>query len=460
VRGFKLSDISLVVVCLGGFALVASGCDESSSGRDDGSGAQTGGKISSGGVAGKGGAADTGGVVSTGGNTTTGGAAGTGGVVAAGGSTTTGGSGGNATGGPGGAGIGGSSATTGGAGAAGDSGTTTGGGAGGDDGGAGGSAPVEGGPCDIYASASPPTPCVAAYSMVRALSLSYAGNLYQVKKANGTTKDIPLLAPGGFADAAEQDAFCGADACTVSILYDQSGKGNHLTAFARTCYLSAPGPAPSNESNAKARSLMVSGHKVYALETIEKDGYRRNETTGMPVGDQAQGIYEVIDGTRFGTGCCWDFGNASADNCINPAGGVSALFFGTGYWGTGAGDGPWFMADFERGVWSGGSGMSNVVNDDNPTISYPYALGILKTNATSYAIRAGNARSGNLLSAYDGGLPFSSFALEGGIILGLAGDNSYSSHGTFFEGAITAGRPSDETDALVSRSVQSARYGE
>jgi len=56
----------------------------------------------------------------------------------------------------------------------------------------------------------------------------------------------------------------------------------------------------------------------------------------------------------------------------------------------------------------------------------------------------------------------SSPALEigGAIILGIGGDNSNWSAGTFFEGAITAGRPSDATDAAVLANVQAAKYGQ
>jgi non-reducing end alpha-L-arabinofuranosidase len=62
---------------------------------------------------------------------------------------------------------------------------------------AGGATTVEG-PCDIYAAAD--TPYVAAHSMVRALHGTYSGNLYQVRASDNTTKGIPVLAPGGFAD--------------------------------------------------------------------------------------------------------------------------------------------------------------------------------------------------------------------------------------------------------------------
>ena len=66
-------------------------------------------------------------------------------------------------------------------------------------------------PCDIYAAAG--SPCVAAHSTVRALFSAYAGALYQVNRtADGALFDVPVLAPGGYANAAAQDAFCGAAA--------------------------------------------------------------------------------------------------------------------------------------------------------------------------------------------------------------------------------------------------------
>jgi hypothetical protein len=65
----------------------------------------------------------------------------------------------------------------------------------------------------------------------------------------------------------------------------------------------------------------------------------------MPLGNTAQGIYELADGKYFGAACCWDFGNAGTDNCNATR--MKALFFGTGFWGRGGGNPPWFMADFE-----------------------------------------------------------------------------------------------------------------
>ena len=88
------------------------------------------------------------------------------------------------------------------------------------------------GPCDIYAASG--CPCVAAHSSTRALYASYNGPLYQVmRQSDGKTMDIGVVQPsegdqGGYADATAQDAFCANTYCWISILYDQSGKGNHL----------------------------------------------------------------------------------------------------------------------------------------------------------------------------------------------------------------------------------------
>jgi len=306
---------------------------------------------------------------------------------------------------------------------------------------------------------------VAAYGTVRLLSSKYTGPLYQLRKGGtktgtgGTTMDIKVV--DGFADVAAHEAFCGAETCTFSKLYDQSGKGNDLTVAPAGCYM---GTASEDdyESNAMKRAVMVNGHKIYALYMEKHEGYRNNKTSGMPTGSAAQGIYEVVDGKRFGADCCWDFGNASTNNCYGGTGLMNTVFFGIGLWGKGAGSGPWFEADFEAGVWSGGTGAdpTMITNTMNPAIDFDFAFGLVKTNSTNYAIRVANAQSGNLITAYDGGLPTNlHWAMQGGIVLGIGGDNSNRSWGTFFEGAITAGRPSDASDATVLQSVQATGFG-
>ena len=92
--------------------------------------------------------------------------------------------------------------------------------------------------------------------------------------------------------------------------------------------------------------------------------------------------------------------------------------------------------------------------------SIPGALAVLKTSATNCAIKVSDARAGSLTTVWDGTLPFSTWRLKGGIILGIGEDNANASQGTFFEGSITAGRPSDATDAAILANVQAAKYGQ
>lgn len=345
------------------------------------------------------------------------------------------------------------------------------------------------GPCDLYAAGN--TPCVAAYSMVRALSSTYDGPLYQVRRGapnplqntgnGGQTQDIPML-PSGFADSAAQIAFCANQTCTVSVLYDQSGQGNDLTVAKAGCYgcdFNPPDTACTDdfESIATGASLTVGGNAVYGLFMEDREGYRNNEAVNTPEGEEEFGAYSVVAGTgtrqQVAPGCCWNFGIASRDNCFGPTGMMASLMFGRAFWGAGAGQGPWFMGDFEAGVWAGGTagGIGAEAqfgdfqtNPNNPSMTMDYAFGILKTNPQNYALRMGDAQQGNLTTAYDGPVPLKlnsdgGWRLEGGIVLGIGGDNSNHGSGTFFEGVITAGRPSDATDEAVFRNVQAAGYG-
>jgi hypothetical protein len=276
-------------------------------------------------------------------------------------------------------------------------------------------------------------------------------------RSGGTTQDIGQV--DGFGDSAAQDAFCGGELCTISILYDQSGQGNNLTVAPAGCYEDGSADLPDFESPATGRSLTVGGHRVYALYTNTREGYRNNNPASVPRDSDPQGIYMVADGTHSGAACCWDFGNASQDNCYGRTGIMSALMLGDGYWGSGAGSAPWFMADLEGGVWAGGDGASDVNNPNLPSSRQDYAFGILKNTVTNYAIRVGSAVSGGLTTAYDGPTP-KDLLLNGAIILGIGGDNSNHSYGTFYEGVITAGRPSDSADDAVFQNVQDAGYGQ
>ncbi|MFL6112127.1 MAG: arabinofuranosidase catalytic domain-containing protein, partial [Catenulispora sp.] len=165
------------------------------------------------------------------------------------------------------------------------------------------------GPCDIYASGN--TPCVAAHSTTRALYGAYSGNLYQVRRSSdNTTKDIGVLSPGGYANAATQDSFCAGTSCVITIIYDQSGRGNNLT--------DAPGGGaaggPDALANATAAPTMLNGNKAYGVYGGGGVGYRNDRTSGIATGDQTEGEYAIFDGTHYNGGCCFDYGNAETNN--------------------------------------------------------------------------------------------------------------------------------------------------
>ncbi|MFL6140545.1 MAG: arabinofuranosidase catalytic domain-containing protein [Labedaea sp.] len=319
------------------------------------------------------------------------------------------------------------------------------------------------GPCDIYAAGG--TPCVAAHSTTRALSGAYSGRLYQVRRASdNATTDIGTLTAGGMANAAAQDSFCAGTSCVITIIYDQSGRNNHLT--------QAPpggfnGPAPGgfdNLANATAAPTMLGGQKVYGVFVAPGTGYRNNSTNGIATGSQAEGEYMVAAGGHVNSGCCFDYGNAETNSRDNGNGHMGAVYFGTLCWfgfvvpGQCVGSGPWVMADLENGLFAGANGT----NTNNTGRRSTFVTGMVKNNSSSYAIRDADANSGGLKTSYNGPLPTTSgytpLRLEGGIILGIGGDNSNGSAGTFYEGVMTSGMPSDATENAVQANIVAAGY--
>jgi hypothetical protein len=311
------------------------------------------------------------------------------------------------------------------------------------------------GPCDIYAAGG--TPCVAAHSTTRALYASYRGALYQVRRSSdGRTADIGPVAAGGYANAAAQDSFCANTTCLITVIYDQSGRGNNLT--------QAPGGGaaggPDNLANATAAPTSVGGHKVYGVFVAPGTGYRNDHTSGIATGDGAEGEYAILDGTHYNGGCCFDYGNAETSNNDTGNGHMEAIYFGSiKVWGYGSGNGPWIMADLENGLFSG---VNQHYNANDPTVNHRYLTAMVKGGANRWAIRGGNAQSGGVSTFYSGQRPnvsgYNPMHKEGAIILGIGGDNSKSSAGTFYEGVMTSGYPSDATENAVQANIVSAGY--
>jgi hypothetical protein len=372
-----------------------------------------------------------------------------------GGSVSTGGTGGDV--GPGSS--GGSPATGGTTGSGGATGGTAGANAAGGSTGSGGSGGAGAvGPCDIYQSAN--TPCAAAHSTVRALYSAYGGALYQVRRASdNTTKDIPVLTAGGFVNASVQDTFCAATTCTISILYDQSPNHNDLTKSTKALWL----PNGGNEANANDAKITVSGHVahgIYVNNPSANVGYRNNATKGLAKGDAAEAMYMVVDGKRFSTICCFDYGNVETSGVDDGNATMEALYWGSStQWTRGGGNGPWVAADLENGMFEGNS--TNVPSNTSVT-GFSYVTGMLKgPSGNTFGLKAGDAQSGTLQVKWNGARPpgYSPMKKEGAIVLGTGGDGSNFGQGTFFEGAITSGNPPDATDDAIQANIVAAGYG-
>jgi hypothetical protein len=310
-------------------------------------------------------------------------------------------------------------------------------------------------PCDIYASGG--TPCVAAHSTTRALFGSYSGRLYQVTRASdGATRDIGTLSAGGYANAGDQDAFCNGTTCRITKIWDQTSRHNDLS-------VAPDGGAGRGDRGADASEIAVTagGHKVYGVWVSPGVGYRyTGVASGVAVNGQPEGVYMVASGTHVNSDCCFDYGNAESTPYDTGNGHMDAVSIATTcYFQPCQGSGPWIEADMENGMFQGGNG-----SNPNPGNNSAFVTAVLKNNGqTTYALKGGNSQSGGLSTWWNGSLPtdkpgYRPMHQEGGIILGIGGDNSNRNRGTWFEGAMVAGYPSDATENAVQSNVVGVGY--
>ena len=339
-------------------------------------------------------------------------------------------------------------------------------------------------PCDLLSAAG--NPCVTAHSTVRVLSSTYTGPLYQVCKGSftagpssctsGMTMDIGAV--GGYADAASQDTFCSGGSCTISIIYDQSGKGNDL----RPAPAGGQKKSPDNPVSATALPIMAAGHKAYGVFIKPNLGYRAGctgcmtpKTNGMATGDDPETIYMVTSQNAFNNGCCFDYGNAETSANDDGNGTMEAVYYGSGVvWGTGYPGGrtnPWIMADLENGLYAGWENSQDQAISTNTPIMFPFITGIVVGDTADknggkgrFAIYAGDATQGALIIKYDGIRPakngYVPMQKQGSLILGIGGDNSDGATGQFFEGVTATGAASTTTVANLQAAIAGAGYGQ
>ncbi len=396
-----------------------------------------------------------------------------------GGSNATGGAGGHRTTGAGGTdathGAGGSSATNS------TGGTTANAGAGGTTAtnGAGGSGDPAVLPCDLLEADG--HPCVAAHSTVRRLRSAYDGPLYQLcagawvpgpGSCAGDALDIGI-ASGGSADAAAHEALCAENGCAITIVYDQSGQGNHLEP-------APPGvtnPHAGSPADGEALPVTIGGHDAFGILLRPGKGYRAgcNGCTtpsgqGMPVGDEPQTIYMVTSAHDLIDGCCFNYGNAERTTANDGNGTAEAVYFGHGViWGTGSGEGPWVMADLENGLYPGWENNQSANISTNTSLLHDFVTALLvgdtaeqNDNMGRFALYGGDAQAGALTTMYDGIRPvlpgYVPMMKQGSIVLGIAGDNSNGGGGRFYEGVIATGAASKPTVDALQAAIVAAGY--
>jgi hypothetical protein len=316
--------------------------------------------------------------------------------------------------------------------------------------------------------------CVSAHSTVRVIAKGYTGPLYQVDSGSGT---LDIGSVEGYADAAAQDQFCAAG-CTISIIYDQSGRGNHVTP-------APPGSAkntPGNPANAGTLPVKINGRSVYGILFRPGQGYRAacNECkhpesfpSGVPIGDEPQTIYMLSSQHDLINGCCFDYGNAEVTANNDGNGTMETAYLGLGViWGSGTGEGPWVMADMENGLYPGWDAVSDSDRNipTNTPLKYDFVNAVVVGDTADknggkgrFALYGGDATAPTITQMYDGIRPeklgYVPMQKQGSVILAIGGDNSNSGGGRFYEGAIALKAATAGVVSELHAAIAAAGYG-
>ena len=329
------------------------------------------------------------------------------------------------------------------------------------------------GPGDIFAKDG--VPCISAHSTTRALFKDYDGPLYQVMRlSDRKTLDIGVVKPspgdpGGYADASAQDKFLKGTTGVITIIYDQGPGKNHLTQAPRGRWSGTALGGCNSLPVADWAPITLMGHKVYGVFITPGMGLRCYDTRGVAVDDQAEGQYWVIAGNHYNGGCCFDYGNAETDSYDDGDGTMETTYFGAVHaWHNGVGPGPWILTDQENHLVGSDVDRPGAPLENVPTIDWRFVTATADGEPHHWRMMGGNAQEGPLTTFFDGRRiqnersSYDPMRKQGAILLGNGGDNSTSSQGTFYEGAITiAGTfPSAETMQKVQANIVSAGYAE
>jgi len=203
-------------------------------------------------------------------------------------------------------------------------------------------------------------------------------------------------------------------------------------------------------------------------------------TRGMPTGDESEAEYMVINAKRFSQYCCFGYGNAELSGWDEGNATMEVVHYGncTQFGQSGGGSGPWVGADLENGMFEGWENGTGKVPSNTSVTGMDYVVAMVKgptasscpsgmTSTGCFGLKAGNAQSGKLAWKYNantsgyGQRPpgYSPQKKQGAIILATGGDGSNGGTGTWFEGVVVKGLPSDATDDLVQANIVAAGYG-
>ncbi len=325
-------------------------------------------------------------------------------------------------------------------------------------------------PCKVLNDAG--NECVSAHSTVRVIVPGYTGPLYTVDDGTATL-DIGSI--DGYADVAAHDGFCDGG-CTIKQIYDQSGRGNHLTVAPK----GSAKKTPSTPAAASKLPVTIDGHSAYGILFRPNQGYRAacNECpypqpfpSGVPVGDEPQTQYMISSQHDLINGCCFDYGNAEVTANNDGNGTMEAVYLGMGViWGSGSGPGPWVMADLENGLYPGWENGSFRNISTSVSMTFDFVTGIVVGDTADknggkgrFAIYGGDATVAKTTQLYDGIRPekpgYVPMQKQGSVILAIGGDNSDGDGGRFYEGAIALKAASKEVIDALQLAIAQARYG-
>jgi hypothetical protein len=174
-------------------------------------------------------------------------------------------------------------------------------------------------------------------------------------------------------------------------------------------------------------------------------------------------------------GCCFDYGNAEATAHDDGNGAAEAVYFGGGVvWGTGAPgghtNGPWVMADLENGLYAGWENNQDQNISTNTPLRFDFVTAAMVGDTMAqnagmgrFALYGGDATAGVLKIMYDGTRPakpgYVPMRKQGSVVLGIAGDNSASSAGRWYEGVMASGAATLTTLNALQANIVAAGYG-